>query len=49
MRLSHVIYKVKNLEEAVRHYTEQGYRVEYGSAKTPTMRLFIFLRGRILS
>ncbi|MEM1229602.1 MAG: VOC family protein [Pseudomonadota bacterium] len=45
MKLGHVIYKVDNLDQAVRNYTDQGFTVEYGKAKKPYNALIYFAEG----
>lgn len=33
MKVSHILYKVKDLDEAVRKYRADGFVVEYGKPK----------------
>lgn len=45
MKVSHILYKVKDLDEAVRKYRADGFVVEYGKPKNPPiMHWFIFQR-----
>lgn len=48
MKVSHVLYKVKDLEQAVRDYTERGFQVEFGTAKNPHNALIYFSEGPYL-
>lgn len=45
MKISHVLYKVDNLEKAVEDFRKQGYIVEYGSEKDPHNALIYFSEG----
>lgn len=42
MKLSHIIYKVDDLNEAVRRFTALGFHVEYGQKKNPHNALIYF-------
>ena len=33
MKLGHILYKVNDLDAAVKEYTEKGFTVEYGKKK----------------
>lgn len=37
MRSGHLIYKVKDLQEAVKEWEAKGFVVEYGRKKSPIM------------
>jgi len=45
MKLGHIIYKVDNLDEAVKEYTQKGFTVEYGKKKNPYNALIYFAEG----
>ncbi|MEO1437157.1 MAG: VOC family protein [Bacteroidota bacterium] len=45
MKLSHVIYKVNDLQQAVADYRQQGFKVDYGSKKNPHNALIYFSEG----
>ena len=45
MKLGHVIYKVDDLDQAVKEYTEKGFTVEYGKKKNPYNALIYFAEG----
>ncbi len=45
MKLGHVLYKVDNLDEAVKEYREKGFIVEYGKSKNPYNALIYFAEG----
>ncbi|MGI6157717.1 MAG: VOC family protein [Saccharofermentanales bacterium] len=45
MNVSHIIYKVDNLQQAVEHYRARGFTVEYGKAKHPHNALIYFSEG----
>ena len=45
MKLGHIIYKVDNLEQAVKEYTQKGFTVEYGKKKNPYNALIYFANG----
>ena len=45
MKVSHVLYKVHNLEEGVRAFQEKGFHVEYGSKSHPHNALIYFPNG----
>lgn len=48
MKVSHILYKVKNLDEAVKKYKEQGFLVEYGQKKAPYNAVIYFSEGPYL-
>ena len=35
MKLSHLLYKVDNLNDSVRFFRDKGFNVEYGSKNKP--------------
>lgn len=45
MKVSHIMYRVQNLEKAVEEYREKGFTVEYGRAKNPINALIYFSNG----
>lgn len=45
MKVSHIIYKVNDLEKGVLHFREQGFHVEYGSKRNPHNALIYFSEG----
>lgn len=45
MRVSHVVYKVKDLAKAVKAFKKEGFVVEYGSKKNPHNALIYFSEG----
>lgn len=45
MKLSHVIYRGRTLEEAVHKFTDLGFKVEYGSKEHPHNALIYFSEG----
>ena len=45
MKVSHIIYKVNNLKEAVESFTNMGFKVEYGSRDKPHNALIYFSQG----
>lgn len=45
MRSSHLIYKVKNLQEAVKEWEAKGFVVEYGRKEKPNNALIYFSQG----
>ncbi|MDO5095851.1 MAG: VOC family protein [Peptostreptococcaceae bacterium] len=45
MKLSHIILKVKNLDDAVKEYRDKGFVVEYGKSKNPYNALIYFSEG----
>lgn len=45
MKLSHILMKVENLDEAVNAYREKGFVVEYGVKKNPYNALIYFSEG----
>lgn len=48
MKVSHILYKVKDLDEAVRKYRADGFVVEYGKLKNPHNALVYFSEGPFL-
>ncbi|MGV8146546.1 MAG: VOC family protein [Alkaliphilus sp.] len=48
MKVSHILYKVNNLEEAVKEYEKNGFVVEYGKSKNPYNALVYFSDGPYL-
>ncbi|ROR23451.1 glyoxalase-like protein [Mobilisporobacter senegalensis] len=48
MKVSHIIYKVMNLDEAVEEFREKGFEVEYGSKKNPYNAIIYFSEGPYL-
>ena len=45
MELSHILFKVNDLQSAVSHFREQGFHVEFGSKRRPTNALIYFSEG----
>lgn len=45
MKLSHLVYKVPNLADAVSNYQNEGFHVEYGSKVNPHNALIYFSEG----
>ena len=45
MKLSHLILKVEQLDQAVREYRKEGFAVEYGRTKSPINALIYFSTG----
>lgn len=45
MKLGHVIYKVDDLDKAVKEYTDKGFVVEYGKSKNPYNAVIYFAEG----
>jgi hypothetical protein len=45
MKLSHIILKVDNLDNAVTEYRRKGFAVEYGRLKNPVNALIYFSKG----
>jgi hypothetical protein len=45
MRSGHLIYKVKNLQEAVKEWEAKGFVVEYGRKEKPNNALIYFSQG----
>ncbi|RNL42960.1 VOC family protein [Paraeggerthella hongkongensis] len=45
MKLSHLILKVEQLDQAVREYRKEGFAIEYGRAKNPINALIYFSEG----
>ncbi len=48
MKLSHIILKVNDLDQAVKMYREKGFAVEYGKTKNPYNALIYFSKGPYL-
>lgn len=48
MKVSHIIYKVKDLHEAVEEFRKQGFTVEYGRTKNPYNAVIYFSQGPYL-
>lgn len=48
MKVSHVLYKVNDLEKAVQEYEADGFTVEYGKSKNPYNALIYFSEGPYL-
>ncbi|MEM7322928.1 MAG: VOC family protein [Actinomycetota bacterium] len=48
MRISHVLYKVPDLDAAVERYRQDGFDVDYGRAKNPNNALAYFADGSYL-
>ncbi|SHO53978.1 VOC family protein [Anaerocolumna xylanovorans] len=48
MKVSHIIYKVSDLEEAVREFKDRGFEVEMGSKKNPYNAIIYFSEGPYL-
>ncbi|MEM9894666.1 MAG: VOC family protein [Actinomycetota bacterium] len=48
MRISHVLYKVSDLDAAVEQYRRDGFDVEYGRAEKPNNALAYFADGSYL-
>lgn len=45
MKVSHILYKVNNLEESVLKFQDEGFNVEYGSKIHPHNALIYFSEG----
>ena len=45
MKLGHILYKVKELDLAVKEFSEKGFNVEYGSKVNPHNALIYFSSG----
>lgn len=45
MKLSHILYKVNNLNESVNDFKNQGFHVEYGSKYHPHNAIIYFSEG----
>ena len=45
MKISHVLYKVNNLEDTVSQFRNQGFTVEYGKKDKPYNALIYFEEG----
>lgn len=48
VKLGHVLYKVDDLDKAVKEYREKGFIVEYGKSKNPHNALIYFAEGPYL-
>lgn len=48
MKLGHILYKVNDLDEAVKEFTKKGFTVEYGKKKNPYNALIYFAEGPYL-
>jgi catechol 2,3-dioxygenase-like lactoylglutathione lyase family enzyme len=48
MKLGHILFKVNDLDEAVKDYTGKGFTVEYGKEKNPYNALIYFAEGPYL-
>lgn len=48
MKVSHILYKVDNLENAVKAYEKKGFHVEYGKKENPINALIYFSEGPYL-
>lgn len=48
MKVSHIIYKVSNLHQAVKEFRNQGFEVEFGSKKNPYNAIIYFSEGPYL-
>ncbi len=48
MKVSHILYKVNDIDEAVKKYIADGFVVEYGKAKNPNNALIYFSEGPYL-
>lgn len=48
MKLGHIIFKVNDLDEAVKEYIKKGFIVEYGKKKNPCNALIYFAEGPYL-
>ncbi|HHF4065281.1 TPA: VOC family protein [Haemophilus influenzae] len=45
MRSGHIIYKINNLQLAVKEWRNKGFEVEYGRNKNPINALIYFSEG----
>lgn len=45
MKVSHILYKVNNLDAAVKSWRDQGFIVEYGKEKNPYNAVIYFSNG----
>lgn len=45
MKVSHIMYRVPDLEKAVEEYRKKGFAVEYGKVKNPINALIYFSEG----
>lgn len=48
MKVSHILYKVDNLETAVQKFRADGFEVEYGTRKNPYNAIIYFSEGPYL-
>lgn len=48
MKVSHIIYKVSNLYEAVEEFKSKGFEVEFGTSKNPYNAIIYFSEGPYL-
>lgn len=48
MKVGHVLYKVNDLQKAVKEYSEKGFVVEYGKSKNPYNAVVYFSEGPYL-
>ena len=45
MKVSHILYKVENLENSIKKFRDMGFIVQYGSKKNPHNALIYFSEG----
>jgi hypothetical protein len=45
LKLGHILFKVNNLQEAVKNFSDKGFNVEYGSKRNPKNALIYFSEG----
>lgn len=45
MKVSHIMYRIQDLDKAVEEYRKKGFEVEYGKAKNPINALIYFSDG----
>ena len=48
MKLGHILYKVDDLDESVKEFTDKGFTVEYGKEENPYNALIYFAEGPYL-
>lgn len=48
MKLSHILYKVENLDKGVEAFKQQGFKVEYGTKRKPYNAIIYFSEGPYL-
>ncbi|WP_299119166.1 VOC family protein [uncultured Tenacibaculum sp.] len=48
MKVSHILYKVKNLDAGVEKFRQEGFTVEYGTKKKPYNAIIYFSEGPYL-